>query len=168
MPEFPTAIIVLMAGYEEVTAEMPIGLIVFQEKFMLQLLAPKAIRQDEEAGVRVPDMGLTPVVILKVNWVVLLSGLPVTVIVWSPTGALGEIARVIIDVQIGEQSWLEMLSTDTPDGKPETERVTGRVVPARMVLVIVFWTKTLFSARATRAAAVSERKGNIDANEKVL
>ena len=39
-----------------VTDEVPTGLVVVQEKLMVQLLPPAAMAQVWEAGVRVPDM----------------------------------------------------------------------------------------------------------------
>ena len=39
-----------------VTAEVPCGLVVLQVKVTLQLLAPEAITQEGDAGVRVPDI----------------------------------------------------------------------------------------------------------------
>lgn len=39
-----------------VTAEVEAGCNVFQEIFTLQLLPPEAMRQEEETGVRVPDI----------------------------------------------------------------------------------------------------------------
>ena len=41
-----------------VTAEVPIGLVVVQEKFILHELAPEAIVQELAAEVSVPDMAL--------------------------------------------------------------------------------------------------------------
>jgi hypothetical protein len=41
-----------------VMEEIASGLVVVQEKFMLQLLCPKAMAQVETAGVRVPDIAL--------------------------------------------------------------------------------------------------------------
>ena len=40
-----------------VTAEVLTGLVVVQEKFMEHPLPPKPITQEEDAGVRVPDIG---------------------------------------------------------------------------------------------------------------
>ena len=55
MPEFPE--FPLKAGpIGLVTAEVPWGLVVVQDKLTLQLLAPETILQEGEAGVRVPDM----------------------------------------------------------------------------------------------------------------
>ena len=42
--------------YDLMTEELTAGLVTFQEKLMLQLLAPEAMTQEEEAGVRVPDI----------------------------------------------------------------------------------------------------------------
>ena len=39
------------------TAEVPIGFVVFQEKFISQLLFPESITQEVLAGVRVPVGG---------------------------------------------------------------------------------------------------------------
>jgi hypothetical protein len=54
VPEFPVATIVLATGYEEVTAEIPTGLVVDQEMVVTQLLLPEVMVQ--EGVVRVPDM----------------------------------------------------------------------------------------------------------------
>ena len=61
MPEFPVATVVFPLGNPLllvglVTAEVPIGFVVFQEKFMVQLLLSESITQEVEAGVRVPDI----------------------------------------------------------------------------------------------------------------
>ena len=49
-----------------VTAEVATGLVVVQVKVeLVQLLAPEAMVQEEEAGVRVPDMSRAPVVNVK-------------------------------------------------------------------------------------------------------
>ena len=53
MPVFPEPT-VTFTGL--VTAEVATGLVVVQEKLILQVLAPAAIAQVEEAGVRVPDI----------------------------------------------------------------------------------------------------------------
>ena len=59
MPEFPLATVVLplvpssLVGL--VMAEVPTGLAVLQEKFILQLFCPKEIVQEEAAGVRPPE-----------------------------------------------------------------------------------------------------------------
>ena len=60
---------------------------------------------------------------LKVTF--LLSGEPVTLMKWVPTGAVGPTARVICEVQVGAQEAFRMLSSVTPVGKPETLIVTG-------------------------------------------
>jgi hypothetical protein len=49
-----------------VTAEVPTGLVVLQDRFTLQLLAFKAISQEDDAGVRVPE-GITAGVTVTVT-----------------------------------------------------------------------------------------------------
>lgn len=58
VPEFPVATVTL-TGF--LTTEVPIGFVVVQEKFILQVLSPNEITQEEDAGVRVPDMSPKPV-----------------------------------------------------------------------------------------------------------
>ena len=53
VPEFPLPTVIFI-GF--VTAEVATGFVVVQEKFMLQVLAPKATVHEGDAGVRVPDI----------------------------------------------------------------------------------------------------------------
>ena len=54
VPEFPFERIVPAEGYEEVIDDVAIGFVVVQVMLTLQLLAPEAMVQVGEAGVRVP------------------------------------------------------------------------------------------------------------------
>ena len=47
-------------------------------------------------------------VIARVKLVVLLRGVPVTVIVWLPAGAEAVTVKVMTEVQVGEQFWFEI------------------------------------------------------------
>ena len=45
--------------------------------------------------------------------------------------------KVITELQVGEQLEFE-IEEETPEGRPERDRVTGCVSPAVSILVIVF------------------------------
>ena len=57
---FPLPTTVPADGYEEVTLEIPTGLVVVQVRVTEQLLAPDKIVQEEGDAERVPDMGGGP------------------------------------------------------------------------------------------------------------
>ena len=54
--ELPLPTTVPADGLSVVTTEVATGFTVFQEKFMLQVLAPLATTQEADVGVREPDM----------------------------------------------------------------------------------------------------------------
>jgi hypothetical protein len=65
VPEFPVERTVPAEGYEEVTDEVPVGLVVVQVILTLQLLAPEATVHVGEAGVRVPLIWLNVAVTVQ-------------------------------------------------------------------------------------------------------
>ena len=73
---------------------------------------------------------------MSVSVVVLLNGLPVTVIVELPTGVVAAVAMVSVLVHVGLQEGAEKLAV-APLGRPEALRLTAWVVPVRRVAVIV-------------------------------
>lgn len=102
-------------------------------------------------------IGFPEITKLKVVGPLVLAGEPVTVMRWVPTEALGETLKVIMDSQLGEHPWAEMPSTDTPEGRPDTDRVTGWVAPETSVLVIVFWVKASLDVLVTFEVPEFER-----------
>ena len=57
--ELPVATVVLALGLFDVTADVPTGLVVLQERLMLQLLAPAGIVHDEDDSTYRMDRRIT-------------------------------------------------------------------------------------------------------------
>ena len=74
--------------------------------------------------------GLLSAVMLRVNIVIFVTPPPmaVTVMGWGPTGVAAAVLIVSVDEQVGVQEGGGVDSV-APEGRPETEKVTGCDVP---------------------------------------